>query len=411
MQYIKRSILIVVCVMVILSSFVLPSYASYSEEEHQMMLDEGYFYDTESDFYYLDFEAPSLYASYTPNFPDFDVNKIPWYKAPKYITNILEMTLEKAYSATTFDNYYMPFVVVLTNGTVARVLVGVNVALGLFYTADPDDPEDLTYGICTGLYPLAYPALASYPNSILYQAYFNCSTYECTSDWAKVDGPLTAGDSGRVSYYPRIAVPSSVFDFYCYGGNHGLINPSQGILKLNTIADSILPYFHVTYNNSLGFTSSILTQPAELISCYFTTFTPTTKDMVEIETQKSMLDTLKNLPSKIASSIKGFFTNLGDRISGFFENLKNYLLYFQETKPEHVNPFADILTDVKTFFDNQIDDVGDFKNSLTSTLNNVVSYIESGSGIINTFLSAVPVLSAFVTFFVVFCIVRKVIGR
>lgn len=136
-------------------------------------------------------------------------------------------------------------------------------------------------------------------------------------------------------------------------------------------------------------------------------------DLIEEGNQntKGIWDSIKELPTKIADSIKGFFISLGDRISGFFENLKNYLLYFQETKPEHVNPFADILTDVKSFFDEQMSDVGDFKNSLTSTLNNVVTYIETGSGVVNTFLSAVPVLSAFITFFVVFCIVRKVIGR
>ena len=97
--------------------------------------------------------------------------------------------------------------------------------------------------------------------------------------------------------------------------------------------------------------------------------------------------------------------------SWLFDNLINYLLYFQPTKPEHVNPFADILTDVKLFFDEQMSDVGDFKNSLSSTLNNVVTYIDTGSGVVNTFLTAVPMLSAFITFFVVFCIVRKVIGR
>lgn len=118
------------------------------------------------------------------------------------------------------------------------------------------------------------------------------------------------------------------------------------------------------------------------------------------ETSKGIWNSIKELPSKIA-----------DSISGLFDKLINYLLYFQETKPEHVNPFADILTDVKSFFNDQMSDVGDFKNSLSSTLNNVVTYIETGSGVVNTFLTAVPMLSAFITFFVVFCIVRKVIGR
>ena len=136
------------------------------------------------------------------------------------------------------------------------------------------------------------------------------------------------------------------------------------------------------------------------------------------KTSKSIWQTLQDifgniisLPSDIANAIKGFFTELSDNISDYFTTLRNYLLYFQSTKPEHVNPFANILTDIETFFDKQMSDVDDFKKSLNTTLDNVVGYISSGSGIINQFLTAVPLVSAFVTFFVVFCIVRKVVGR
>lgn len=136
------------------------------------------------------------------------------------------------------------------------------------------------------------------------------------------------------------------------------------------------------------------------------------------KTSKSIWQTLQDifgniisLPSDIANAIKGFFTELSDNISDYFTTLRNYLLYFQATKPEHVNPFANILTDIESFFDDQMSDVTDFKNSLNTTLDNVVGYISSGSGIINQFLTAVPLVSAFVTFFVVFCIVRKVVGR
>lgn len=129
------------------------------------------------------------------------------------------------------------------------------------------------------------------------------------------------------------------------------------------------------------------------------------------ETLKDIVGNIISLPSDIANAIKGFFTELSDNISNYFTTLRNYLLYFQATKPEHVNPFANILTDIESFFDDQMSDVTDFKNSLNTTLDNVVGYISSGSGIINQFLTAVPLVSAFVTFFVVFCIVRKVVGR
>lgn len=131
----------------------------------------------------------------------------------------------------------------------------------------------------------------------------------------------------------------------------------------------------------------------------------------ELDTQKGMWETLKELPSNIANSIKGFFAELGDKIGGFFESLKNYLLYFQETKPEHVNPFAGILDNVQSFFDDKIGDTEDFKTSLNDTLNDVSSYIETGSNIINRILEGVPVLNAFVIFILVFAVVRKVVGR
>lgn len=140
------------------------------------------------------------------------------------------------------------------------------------------------------------------------------------------------------------------------------------------------------------------------------------------DTLKSVLEYIKDLPSNIANSIKKFFTDLGDRISGFFENLsenisgyfdtlKNYLLYFQATKPEHNNPFAGILSGIKSFFDEQIADTDDFKDSLNDTFDNVSGYIETGSNVINKLLSGVPILNTVLIFFLVFAVVRKVVGR
>lgn len=107
-----------------------------------------------------------------------------------------------------------------------------------------------------------------------------------------------------------------------------------------------------------------------------------------------------------------WISRLGDRISEFFETLKNWLLWFSaDGQDSYTNPFSDILSDIQLFFDKQVSDTNDFKDSLSDTLDNVVGYISSGSGVISSVLTGVPILSAFVAFFVVFAVIRKVVGR
>ena len=58
-----------------------------------------------------------------------------------------------------------------------------------------------------------------------------------------------------------------------------------------------------------------------------------------------------------------------------------------------------------------ITDVENFNATLNDTLASVVGYVEQGSGAIQLFLTGVPLVSAFLLFFVVFAVVRKVVGR
>ena len=409
MQYIKRSILIVVCVMVILSSFFLPSYASYSEEEHQMMLDEGFTYDPYLNIYYIgeDFPMleppPSPFIMSNPNFPDFNPNDIPWETAPEYIKEILYNTPFISTTTTSYvDPWKIPFVLVITNGLTVRVIVGINLFLGTYIASSDNNTSTSfaptgTYVFCRVLTGGTSPEVVTgVEYACCYEALYDVETMETTVDWHS----LTPNATGN--YFTRFTGTILSFDvawdYYCYGGNN--IGPGYASAAFPVTTDSF-PRIYGVNNSEYGFAgNSFVYKPDYYTSAYFSSFVPSTYEEKQLDTQKGIWATLKEVPGQILEGVKGFLTNM-----------LNYLLYFQPTKPEHVNPFADILTDVKIFFDNQIDDVGDFKNSLTSTLNNVVSYIESGSGIINTFLSAVPVLSAFVTFFVVFCIVRKVIGR
>ena len=106
------------------------------------------------------------------------------------------------------------------------------------------------------------------------------------------------------------------------------------------------------------------------------------------------------------------FTALGDRLKGFFETLENRLLWFSDDgSASYTNPFDNLLDDVKTKINGYITDVDNFNATLNDTLASVVSYVEQGSGAIQLFLTGVPLVSAFLLFFVVFAVVRKVVGR
>lgn len=123
-------------------------------------------------------------------------------------------------------------------------------------------------------------------------------------------------------------------------------------------------------------------------------------------------DRISGFFSELANKIQGYFNDLTDKVSGFFTTLKNYLLWFnKDGEASYTNPFSNLLTDLQEKIDGYIADVEAFNATLDETLANVVTYIEQGSGAIQLFLTGVPLVSAFLLFFVVFCVVRKVVGR
>ncbi len=419
MQIIRRSILIVVCIAVLLSSFIVPSFA-VSTEPDPNMLDMGWLYDNGD--YYLpgDFQLPSFLVSDEPNYPDFDPNDIPWEEAPAAVKEILYNTPFISTSTMDYINpWKIPFVLVITNGTVVRVFVGINLMLATYYSSN----DDLYNGIPTGSYVVCEVLTSSgtvktgVDFACCYEAVFDYDTMNMTTSWHTPE-KFSVGDR-FTRFSGNFISLTSAYDYYCYGGNN--IGPGKSSVAIHIYTSnnssynsSGYPLLFAVSNASGGFTAgsgSFIYNELIYFNSYFEAFVPATAEQRQHETSKGIWESIKSLPSAIANAIKSFFTNLGDRISGFFDNLKNYLLYFQPTEPEHINPFGDVLKNIKSFFDDQMSDVGDFKKSLNSTLSNVVQYIESGSGIINSFLTAVPLLSAFVTFFVVFCIVRKVVGR
>lgn len=408
MQLIKRSVLIVVCITVILSTFIPCSLASYSEEEHQAMLDEGFTYDPYLNVYYIGEEVPMMddgyipYISTTPNFPDFNPNMVPWESAPQEVKDILYDTPFIMTTTTSYPSkpWKIPFVLVLTDGSIVRVCVGVNLMLATYF-ATQDDANNF---IPTGSY-IVCEVLDANANinpgveyACYYEARFDFQTMKTIEDWRSVD-PVALGN--RFSRFTAsLLSTTSSWDYYFYGGNNigpGLISQS---FSVNT-GESGYPRLRAVTSAASGFAGgSFVFNQAGYPFAHMSAFIPQNFESQQLETSKGIWATLKEVPGNIINGI-----------TNSLSNMLNYLLYFQKEKPAHTNPFSDVLNDIKTFFTEQMSDVARFKTLLSYTLDDVVGYIETGSGAVQSILTGIPVLSAFVTFFVVFCVVRKVIGR
>ena len=125
------------------------------------------------------------------------------------------------------------------------------------------------------------------------------------------------------------------------------------------------------------------------------------------------------------NNVKQWFVDLGQDIKGFFTSLKNYLLYFEDPvtldsngvpigadgKPVYTNPFASKIDEFKQTVSGWLTQIKDFVSQIDSAGSSVSSYIENGSTIVSGVLSAVPVLTAVLTFALVLLVVRKVVGR
>lgn len=135
-------------------------------------------------------------------------------------------------------------------------------------------------------------------------------------------------------------------------------------------------------------------------------------------------DLKDNLTEKF-NNLKQWFIDLGDSIGEFFEMLKNYLLYFQnpvtldkdgvpigaDGKPVYTNPFASKIEQFKETVNGWLQQIKDFVAQIDNSGAAVSSYIENGSSIVSGVLTAVPILTAVLTFALVLLVVRKVVGR
>lgn len=388
-----KFITVLIAVVVLLSTSLFSVGASSDDTviygmTHDELLEFGFIYENESYLLPSDILPPDAYLPSTmlidePNYPEVDPRLLPWTTMPSYIQDIIYMGIEGA-STTDVDLYKMPFIGIRVNASRIFVFVGVNCFLGRISNTG-------NIRLCT----LNSSKMSDVPTvSYCYYANFDHS-YNQTSDWVKASAS-SWGSSGNVLAYGTgtfIGTDYSV-DLYLYGGNGTY--PGKNV-STAYVAASDSAVVTIAIDNNSGFTGGYyITDESTYSNLYIRTFTPPSLQEVEQETQSNILASIKNLPNKIA---------------GFFDDLKNYLLYFQAEKPEHVNPFEGILNDVQSFFDGKFNSTSDFKGSLNTVFDDVSSYISAGSSVINKLLNGVPLLNAFLIFFIVVAVIRKVVGR
>lgn len=132
---------------------------------------------------------------------------------------------------------------------------------------------------------------------------------------------------------------------------------------------------------------------------------------------KSILDNIKEIPTKIGQ----FITNLGDRISTFFSNLTNSIKGFFDNLWDKIwngdgsvppfdnnNKFAQVIEKLNEWTAK----IKEFSGSVDSSADTVTGYLQSGTSFLNSAMGAFPAaLTAVLGFALVFIVVRKVVGR
>lgn len=128
----------------------------------------------------------------------------------------------------------------------------------------------------------------------------------------------------------------------------------------------------------------------------------------------NLIESMGNFFTELANKISGFFTELGDKIGGFFTTLWNKIWWGNEAGESEYEP-----PDVGSKFDDVITSLNDwlsqlkgFSDTVDSQGDEVAGYISTGSDFATKFLTYAPApILIFLTFGIVFVVVRKVVGR
>lgn len=128
----------------------------------------------------------------------------------------------------------------------------------------------------------------------------------------------------------------------------------------------------------------------------------------------NLIESMGNFFTELANKISGFFTDLGNKIGVFFTTLWNKIWWGNEEGESEYQP-----PDVGSKFDDVITSLNDwlsqlkgFSDTVDSQGDEVAEYVSTGSNAVTKFLSYAPApILIFLTFAVVFVVVRKVVGR
>lgn len=269
---------------------------------------------------------------------DYDPNNLPWDEMPQYIQDIVYMAWIDPVSIPVDDAYIKnPFVAVLCTNTFIRVVVGINLSLGRYYTTVNGVIQQ------SSMYLFGFPKLGSFKDTVCYSADYY-PDYTIKVDWHSVESSAY-GSNGNIVRYPGLGVATNArFDLYGYGGNYS----RNGTLNLTFPTGTSDPSVAVVQNNN-GFASGrFVGYQNEFINAYFSFFTPKTLGQIEAETQKGIWESIKSIPDLIADKLKGlfipdegFFNEYFNNLQTFFSNKLGFLVY----------PFDFIITFLQKYLD------------------------------------------------------------
>ena len=297
----------------------------WSDEELQQF---GAVFDEDGNYYFPagTYHPDELYAINPllitePYNSNFDMYQLPWESFPSAVQDIMYMNLDGyGFLETDVTQFIIPFVVMIVSQTAVEIYAGTNLCLGM-----RDD-----YGrLCICSLP-SYPG--PYANAKCFYAKYRLSNYSVVTDW-KLLSPYAWGDSGKVNYYMRFPLTEDEYDVYIYGGN-GAINRDNTSSSLNLTGDGssetdtrVRFYCNIRQGYQSG---DYFPGQANYAMCWQYFYPPTIEEL-EAKTDKSILQTLKELPSNIAEffseKLKALFIPSDD----YFDNLSaEFQEYFEE---------------------------------------------------------------------------------
>lgn len=307
------------------------------------MLAEGFTYEPNLGVYLFDGEdfpmmdVPSLFLAASPNFPDFNPNMVPWETAPDYIKEILYNT---PFICTTDRNYVdpwkIPFVLVLTNGDLVRVIVGVNLIFASYFATS----ESYTGRNPTGSYVFCNVLDASgninpgIEYACAYEARYYFDTMDIAVDWHSLV-PMATGN--RLSRFTgSLTSKDFAWDYYLYGGNNIGPGVSSANIPINSNQTSGFPCISAFSNSEYGFAAEtvFIKFSEDYPYAYFSSFVPATYEEKQLETErgilsgiKGMWESIKALPETIGEKIKSLFVPS----DGYFKDYTNsFQTYFKD---------------------------------------------------------------------------------